>query len=87
VIERVWRRKTAMNRVLWTIGDKLLQGIGHLLIGGMMPESVTHVAGLFCYLCTWTIPRVRLTNACSGARGGSFLLMASIARAPGDARR
>ena len=29
----------------------------------------------------------RLTKACTGAREGSFIMMASSPRAPGDARR
>jgi len=27
-----------------------------------MPESVTHVPGLNCYLCTWTIPEEQPNN-------------------------
>jgi hypothetical protein len=37
-----------------------------------MPESVTHVPGLICYLCTWTIPERSLTKASSGAREANF---------------
>jgi hypothetical protein len=37
-----------------------------------MPESVTHVLGLICYLCTWTIPQACLTRRCSGGREAQF---------------
>jgi hypothetical protein len=54
-----------------------------------MPESVTHVPGLICYLCTWTIPTRRLTSACSGARlsGLTWLGLAESVcnNAPADA--
>jgi hypothetical protein len=51
----------------------------------MMQESVTHVPGLICYLCTWTLPGTRLTSACSGGREASLASMASEARGPADA--
>ena len=52
-----------------------------------MPESVTHVPGLICYLCTWTIPSRRLTSACTRARNLALYVSTNVACGPGDAKR
>jgi len=45
-----------------------------------MPESVTYVSGLNCYLCPRSVPRGHLTSRCCWRRETSELaLLASLA--------
>src|SRR5215470_11563697 len=63
-MDRVWRRKSAMNCVRWSMGDAALHGIGTSLVPASL-SGVTHVPGLNCYLCPRTVPLSRLTQRCS----------------------
>src|SRR6266481_7100358 len=54
-----------MNCMRWSIGDVVLQGMGHLSVGARECDTtVTDVPGLKCYLCVWTVPS-GLTARCS----------------------
>ena len=71
-----------MNCVLWSMGDASLHGIGTSSVPASL-SGVTHVAGLNCYLCVRTVPRRRLTNACSRPTSQSSNLHAQICRLSG----
>src|SRR5215471_12002671 len=64
-MDSVWRRKSAMNCVRWSMGDAALHGIGTSSVPASL-SGVTHVPGLNCYLCVRTVPRVRRTSRFSG---------------------
>src|SRR5215470_12091133 len=64
-MDRVWRRKSAMNCVRWSMGDAALHGIGTSSVPASL-SGVTHVPGLNCYLCPRTVPTWRLTLPSSG---------------------
>src|SRR5262245_36518931 len=54
-MDKVSRRKSAMNWVRWSMGDAALHGIGTSLVPASL-LGVTHVPGLNCYLCLRTVP-------------------------------
>src|SRR5258707_7714004 len=57
-----------MNCVRWSMGDVSLHGMGTSSVCPASVLGVTHVPGLNCYLCVWTVPQLLLTSGSSLAK-------------------